>query len=218
MLNSSIFQNSTILTHEASVSLQLVLNFSSSNLSFSLVYQASRDGFGLSDFHSKCDGLLNTLMIIKTADSYVFGGFTTQDWSAVNGYQKDYHAFLFTLRSHLNEAIKLSIINPYYAIYQGPNLVNHDNNDNNFIGFGQNDILLSDHSNIYSSYAWQLNESVSYELPSNLELSNCSLLIGGNTRFDTAEIEVYLVDREFFSLSFFTMFYLFHNHSIIKSS
>jgi len=45
--NSTIFQNSTFLTQEESVSLKQILNFTNSNTSFSLIYQASRDGFGL---------------------------------------------------------------------------------------------------------------------------------------------------------------------------
>lgn len=68
IFDSEIFQNSNILTQEQSVSLIQVLK-PFANISFSLIYQASRDGFSLSDFHSKCDGTLNTLTIIKTTSS-----------------------------------------------------------------------------------------------------------------------------------------------------
>ena len=42
---------------------------------WTLRYRGSKDGFAAKDFHSKCDGKLNTLTIIKTADSsHFFGG------------------------------------------------------------------------------------------------------------------------------------------------
>jgi len=146
VLDSIIFQNSTILTQSQSFSLQQLINFASST-KINLIYQASRDGFGLKDFHSKCDGVLNT--------------------------------------------------NPNYAIYQGPDLLH--NNDYNFIGFGQNDILLNDYSNTQISSTLQLNIS-SYQLPSSLQ-NNGSFSIAGETNFLTLEIEVYSVDRMFIILN-----------------
>jgi hypothetical protein len=41
-----------------------------------LLYQASRDGFGASDFHSKCNGITGTLVVVKDTNSNIFGGFT----------------------------------------------------------------------------------------------------------------------------------------------
>jgi hypothetical protein len=35
-----------------------------SNISAVLFYKATRDGFGVSSFHSKCDGKANTVTII----------------------------------------------------------------------------------------------------------------------------------------------------------
>jgi hypothetical protein len=45
------------------------------NTDFKLLYQASRDGFGASDFHSKCNGIFGTFTLIKSMDSYIFGGY-----------------------------------------------------------------------------------------------------------------------------------------------
>ena len=33
---------------------------------FNLIYRASRDGSSLNDYHSKCDGKMNTICIIRT--------------------------------------------------------------------------------------------------------------------------------------------------------
>jgi hypothetical protein len=189
VLNSTIFKNSTILTQEQSVSLlQVISPFP--NIGFNLIYQASRDGFRLNDFHSKCDGILNTLMIIKTTDSYVFGGFTSRDWSQVSGFQADANAFLFSLMNSLNMTARMNVTNPYYALYKGPLLYN-TNFANDFIGFGQNDIRLNDLSNSQPSFTRQVNIS-SYELP---ETTNGSFfIIAGNNSFFSSEIEVYSVN------------------------
>ena len=38
------------------------------------MYQASKDGFDAKDFHSKCDGIPNTLTIFKASgSSFIFG-------------------------------------------------------------------------------------------------------------------------------------------------
>ena len=186
LLDSIIFKNSNILTQEKSVSLLDILNPYLSP-DFNLIYQASRDGFGLKDFHSKCDGILNTLMVIKSTDSYVFGGFTTQNWTDLYDYKADKNAFLFSLINPFNKSVKMNIIDTNYAIYQGPNLVNYDYN--NFLGFGLNDILLNDYSNYQSSYAWS-SSAFNFELPSFANHNGPSLL-GGKSIFLTSEIEVY---------------------------
>ena len=202
IFDSIIFPNSNILTQNQSVSLlQIIKPFS--NIGFNLIYQASRDGFGLKDFHSKCDGVLNTLMVIKTTDSYVFGGFTTKDWTGLDGYMSDSNAFLFSLINPFDQPVKMHIIDLYYAIYQGPDLVDYDYND--FFGFGQNNILLNDYSNTQISYAWS-SSSQTYELPSFVN-STGSLLIGGKSSFFSMEIEV-------FSLGNYIIYYFsFYNHA-----
>ena len=55
----------------------------SPNDKWTLLYRATRDGFGSDDFHSKCDGQPNTLTIFKAKESsYIFGGFTTVMWDS----------------------------------------------------------------------------------------------------------------------------------------
>ncbi len=46
------------------------------NTEFKMLYQASRDGFGASDFHSKCNGITGTLVVVKDTNSNIFGGYT----------------------------------------------------------------------------------------------------------------------------------------------
>ena len=48
-----------------------------------LVYRGSRDGFGASDFHQKCDSRPNTLTILKANTGSIFGGFTQNEWNQI---------------------------------------------------------------------------------------------------------------------------------------
>ncbi len=60
------------------------------------MYQASKDGFKASDFHSKVNGIQGTLTIIKTVDNFVFGGYTEADWGSYF-YIYDQNSFIFSL-------------------------------------------------------------------------------------------------------------------------
>ena len=44
-----------------------------------LCYRASSHGWSARTFHSRCDGKMNTVTIIKK-DEYLFGGFTDIPW------------------------------------------------------------------------------------------------------------------------------------------
>ena len=63
------------------------------------LYQATIDGDGAINFHSRCDNIPNTLVLIKSAGNRRFGGFTSSQWSSPsNGeWNDDPNAFLFSL-------------------------------------------------------------------------------------------------------------------------
>ena len=63
------------------------------------LYQATIDGDGAINFHSRCDNIPNTLVLIKSAGNRRFGGFTTAQWSshASGEHKDDPNAFLFSL-------------------------------------------------------------------------------------------------------------------------
>jgi hypothetical protein len=68
---------------------------------WTLLYRGSRDGFGGSDFHQKCNGKSNTLTVIETTKGFVFGGFTPVAWDSSSGYKADssQKSFLFTVKN-----------------------------------------------------------------------------------------------------------------------
>ncbi len=46
-----------------------------------LLFRASERGYRASNFHSYCDNKGTTLVVIKSTNGYIFGGYTTQSWS-----------------------------------------------------------------------------------------------------------------------------------------
>ena len=61
-----------------------------------LLYRASRDGDS-TQFHSKCNGKLNTLTFVKDKKERRFGGFASQSWHSNNAWISDDKSFLFSL-------------------------------------------------------------------------------------------------------------------------
>jgi hypothetical protein len=88
--------------------------------SWTLLYRGSRDGFGSSTFHSKCDGQANTVTLIESTKGYVFGGFTPLSWDSNGSYKSDIscRSFLFTVKNpHGRDDRKFPVSRPACAIY-----------------------------------------------------------------------------------------------------
>jgi len=96
---------------EKEIEKQLKMNV----MSYDLIYKASRDGDKSENFHSKCDNMKNTLIIIKSKNGKIFGGFTTQLWNH-SGYISDPLAFAFSIDKQKIYNI-IDNINGNYAIY-----------------------------------------------------------------------------------------------------
>jgi hypothetical protein len=71
---------------------------------FTLLWRGSRDGFGASDFHNRCDRHPNTLTVILDTDGNIFGGFTPVEWES--GWKEkgdpSLKSFIFTLKNPHN--------------------------------------------------------------------------------------------------------------------
>ena len=78
-----------------------------SNSSWSLIYQASTDGFSSSIFHEKCNRILGTLVVIRAGINEIFGGYTEADWSGSGLYKYDSNAFIFSLVNNYNITFKM---------------------------------------------------------------------------------------------------------------
>ena len=61
-----------------------------------LLYRASRDGDS-TQFHSKCDGIENTVTFVKSKNGRKFGGFANKAFNTSNKYISDPNCFVFSL-------------------------------------------------------------------------------------------------------------------------
>uniref|UniRef100_A0A7S1BY61 TLDc domain-containing protein n=1 Tax=Corethron hystrix TaxID=216773 RepID=A0A7S1BY61_9STRA len=78
-----------------------------------LLYRGSRDGFGVSQFHEKCDNQGSTVTVVKSTEGYVFGGFADLPWSSRGDYKASSRAFLFSLKSHSGSGSTKMRVNRY---------------------------------------------------------------------------------------------------------
>ena len=61
-----------------------------------LLYRASRDGDS-TQFHSKCDGIENTVTFVKSKNGRKFGGFANKAFNKSNNWISDPNCFVFSL-------------------------------------------------------------------------------------------------------------------------
>ena len=65
---------------------------------YKLIYRASEHGDNAEDFHERCDDYEGSLIIIKTKDGNIFGGYTSVSWDPEDeAEKKDEYSFVFSL-------------------------------------------------------------------------------------------------------------------------
>ena len=94
--------------------IQRILN--KRNIKYKLLYKASVDGDLSSTFHTKCDNISNTLVLIQATKDKRFGGFTTQTWDGEDVNKKDKHCFIFSIDNmkvyDINKGVEAINCNP----------------------------------------------------------------------------------------------------------
>ena len=97
-----------------------------------LLYRGTKDGMGNNYFHNKCNNQGPTISLFKNNKGYIFGGYSSIDWTSSNNYKSAPDSFIFTLTNiHGTEPTKFPNSNTSYSIYDhssyGPNFGNgHD--------------------------------------------------------------------------------------------
>ncbi|CAG8768375.1 12730_t:CDS:1, partial [Acaulospora morrowiae] len=81
---------------------ETLYRFTNLPFKFKLIYRASRDGFGIENFHKKCDEKGPTVVVIKAHNSEkIIGGYNPFKWGAgveKEGYILRSRTFLFSLK------------------------------------------------------------------------------------------------------------------------
>jgi hypothetical protein len=178
---NSMLYKSLILNKEEIMTIHEMINFQNKA---KLIYRASRDGYESSDFHSHCDGIENTVTIIKDNFNNVFGGYTSAKWKSDGIYIPDSTAFIFKLRNKSTSCkYKFKIQNHEHAIL---------GNSNYGPIFGIYDILIKNRSNINTGSCSILFHA--YEYSKEYIASNeFSSLSNNFNSWLTTEIEVYQI-------------------------
>lgn len=183
------FDPSSILTSDQKKELNQLCNFSPKTR-WTLVYRASRDGFGARAFHERCDGVPKTLTIVKTVNANIFGGFTLQPWNQTGEYISDKNAFIFSLINKKNAPIRIPCTDPSKAI------TSHSNSGPTF-GDGH-EFYISDHSNIKDPNIKLLscsNVGATYKHPAfSFNTHDSKTFLAGSFLFQTVEVEVFATE------------------------
>ena len=108
--------DSTILDNQNKLAIKELCGLPSIK-KWKLQYRATRDGFSAQNFHTKCDGIANTLTVIKSSNENIFGGFTEKAWDSSCHYVEDPKAFIFSLVNKENKPFKIMCTNGVDAIY-----------------------------------------------------------------------------------------------------
>jgi len=67
-------------------------------MKFKLLYRASGKNYTNVNFHSKCDNIPHTIVIMKSDTGKIFGGYADQTWDNSNGYKISSKVFIFDLK------------------------------------------------------------------------------------------------------------------------
>jgi len=147
-----------------------------------LQYRATRDGFSGKNFHSKCDGIANTLTVIKSEHGNIFGGFTEKAWKSTGGCVADPKAFIFSLVNKENKPFKAVCTNSEFAIYCRP-----------FFGpsFGVIDIRIIANSNANRNSASSFGNYYKHA-DYQCATEKAKTILAGSQFFQTQEIEVFV--------------------------
>ena len=116
---------------------QFRLIYPGKNVIYNLLYRKSRDSDKASVFHSKCDKIRGTLILIKTVDNLKFGGYTNETWEGDNVQKADNTAFIFSLNNNKAYKIKKNkkaifcspLYGPCFCGNNAATIIIHDNSD-----------------------------------------------------------------------------------------
>ena len=173
-------ETSTILNNNLELNIlsnKIRLLYPGKNVIYNLLYRKTRDSDNISIFHSKCDKIRGTLLIIQTSKGYKIGGYTNETWQGNNVSKKDNTAFVFNLNYNKVYDIKKDAD----AIYCSPNF------GPIFSGINAPSLLINDNYNIKGGETTTARNYNYNGLTDDYELS------GGEKIFKIKELEVWKV-------------------------
>jgi len=185
-----IFESKIMNENEDQILLSYLPNKEKSKIK--LLYRGSRDGFGINDFHNKCNNKGSTVIIVQTnIQDHVFGGFTTVPWNYASSgeWKTDGQAFIYVLRSsnpsHSPNKYTIKSGQEQYAVLHYA--VSASNNLLRFGDYGA--FYLGTNCNINGNNNGAPNPHRSFNAPQDEKL-----LAGVNKGFTVKELEVFEIE------------------------
>jgi hypothetical protein len=80
------------------------------------IFHGLEDGMNASSFHAKCDNVTPTIVVCKSTNGNIFGGYTQYSWSS-GSYKTDSSSFLFSLVNSHKKPFKQVSTSDSYSIY-----------------------------------------------------------------------------------------------------
>jgi hypothetical protein len=112
-----------------------------------LLYRATRDGFIPQKFLDKCSNKSRTLLIVKSTDNYIFGGYSSLPWDQKEGTREDKQKFSYTLVGRNNLPYKTtSNLNSKNMVFTKE------------IVFGDGEIIIKENSNSNSESKYEVTK------------------------------------------------------------
>ena len=65
-----------------------------------LLYRKTKDGSSYEKFHKLCDKQGATIVLIKSTEDLIFGGYTPLNWDSNSAVKNDEETFLFSLTNN----------------------------------------------------------------------------------------------------------------------
>ena len=93
---------SSIINSEWAVKIKSYFPNAQQNFKLQNIYNGSRDGWEISIFKQKVYNQGPTLIIIKTTQGVICGGYTSKNWDDSNKYTDDINAFVFNMTDKYN--------------------------------------------------------------------------------------------------------------------
>jgi len=158
---------------------------------WSLIYRASQNGFEGANFHANCDNKPNNLVVIKSDNGNIFGGYTEQSWaSEKNEWKNDPYSFIFSFVNLDEKPIKMNVKEPTRSIgcckIHGPifggNVLNNKSTECDIYIHNNSNLNKNSYSNLGNGYIHPDYTVESTEIKS---------FLAGSFNFTVAEIEVY---------------------------
>jgi hypothetical protein len=156
-----------------------------------LKYRASRDGFSSQNCLTKCDGVSNTLTVIKTKNGNIFGVFVEKAWTSGTPVM-DPKAFIISLINKENKPFKALISSTHTKGGYNYSALSCNSSYGPSFGYdrGYVDICIGPNSNAYQSSSSDFGCSFKHQDYPAASAKAKAILAGSRT-FQTIDIEVF---------------------------